>query len=748
MTTLTPTPKQQFLDANGNPLSGGKVYSYAAGTTSPLVTYTDESGTTPNTNPVILDSRGEAEIWLGVASYKLKLTTSTDVEIWTVDNIVSASVQALADLSESNGSALVGYLPAGTGAVATTVQAKLRQTVSVKDFGAVGDGITNDTVAIQAAVDYARSSNNETVVFSAGRYLITNTINIGPGTKIQGSNTDYGGVAGTTSFPLQLSDSKGTVIIFAPTTEKSLFVPSLPLGGSAAWSAISIKGLNIWGNTTPDAFHRAELGIAADITTSLYAIDFDNVQYGNVENVAIMGFQAGIREGHGCQENTFTKVNIQRCRVSVLYSSMTSAAEATSSVWRDCVMRTSLHAVQCIDDGSQTYSGDSLQIRFHSCYFEDVASHGFVLARRSKDWCFVDCYGEQIGKDTGVATRSCFYVGAGAGIGAATTLNSLSILGGQYAGDDSAASIFLQANYTDGVNLIGCTAKRFGVGISATANTRDKSIYMANPLFNSVPTLFSGTTNKLQGIYRTVTTEGGSNEVILKISSITADGDLVVFPAVGSNLRLGDGGTTGDVRPGNAAVDLGDSAIRWRYIYSDGLTTDANYLLYGKTAYVSTSTDGVALNKLGFIQASYTSSPAVYLNRNGTDGTLVSCIKAGVNVGSISVTASATAYNTSSDYRLKENVNDLQGSGTFIDALRPRSWEWKATGATGAGFIAHELQSVSPSSVTGTKDAVDADGNPEFQAVEYGSAEVIANLIAEVQALRIRLAGLESKFKE
>jgi len=54
MTTLTPTPKQQFLDANGNPLSGGKVYTYAAGTTTPLVTYTDESGTTPNTNPVIL----------------------------------------------------------------------------------------------------------------------------------------------------------------------------------------------------------------------------------------------------------------------------------------------------------------------------------------------------------------------------------------------------------------------------------------------------------------------------------------------------------------------------------------------------------------------------------------------------------------------------------------------------------------------------------------------------------------------
>jgi hypothetical protein len=91
MATLTPVPKIQFFDINGNPLVGGKLYSYAAGTTTPLATFTDQGGGTPNANPVILDSRGEANVWLGSSSYKLRLTTAADVDIWTVDNIVNTT---------------------------------------------------------------------------------------------------------------------------------------------------------------------------------------------------------------------------------------------------------------------------------------------------------------------------------------------------------------------------------------------------------------------------------------------------------------------------------------------------------------------------------------------------------------------------------------------------------------------------------------------------------------------------------
>jgi len=86
-TLLSPTPKLQFFDANGAPLAGGLLYTYEAGSTTPLATYTDSTGVSANTNPIVLDSRGEANVWLEGATYKFALYTSVGVLIWTVDNI-------------------------------------------------------------------------------------------------------------------------------------------------------------------------------------------------------------------------------------------------------------------------------------------------------------------------------------------------------------------------------------------------------------------------------------------------------------------------------------------------------------------------------------------------------------------------------------------------------------------------------------------------------------------------------------
>lgn len=160
---------QQFFDNNGVPLSGGKLYSYAAGTTTPQATYTSISGATPLSNPIILDSAGRVptgEIWLTAGSnYKFVLKTSVDVTLATWDNITGINGTGI-----TSNAVNVQYDPAGTGAVSTNVQAKLRESVSVKDFGAVGDGVTDDSAAIQAAIEAVRNSGGGVVNIPAGTF--------------------------------------------------------------------------------------------------------------------------------------------------------------------------------------------------------------------------------------------------------------------------------------------------------------------------------------------------------------------------------------------------------------------------------------------------------------------------------------------------------------------------------------------------------------------------------------------------
>lgn len=178
----------QFFDNNGVPLSGGKLHVYEAGTTTLAVTYTSRSASTPNSNPIILDSAGRVseEIWVdpGVF-YKFTLSDANSVVLWTKDNIPGI-------IAEDTLSAdIISYNPPFTGAVTSnyTVADKLAQYVSVKDFGAVGDGITDDTVAIQTAIDALQNANGGRLMFPNGEYYITSTLNIGDATPLSPNNT-------------------------------------------------------------------------------------------------------------------------------------------------------------------------------------------------------------------------------------------------------------------------------------------------------------------------------------------------------------------------------------------------------------------------------------------------------------------------------------------------------------------------------------------------------------------------------
>jgi hypothetical protein len=197
--SLMQEPRLQFFDNSGRPLAGGRLYTYAAGTTTPLATYTTSAGNVALPNPVILDAAGRATVWLGAASYKLELRTSADVVLWTVDNVYDWGQILKADLASTasgKGAAMIGYQSPAPGASPSTVKAKLDQTVSVADYGAVCDGVTDTTAAIQAALTAAAG---KVLTFNSGNTCLVGQLIVPSGTTLLGpgklklkplSNTD------------------------------------------------------------------------------------------------------------------------------------------------------------------------------------------------------------------------------------------------------------------------------------------------------------------------------------------------------------------------------------------------------------------------------------------------------------------------------------------------------------------------------------------------------------------------------
>jgi hypothetical protein len=255
----------QFFDNNGAILSGGLLYTYAAGTTTAQTTYTSSSGSIAQANPIVLDSSGRVpnEIWLtsGVF-YKFVLKNSVGVTIGTYDNI--DGINDFSSFSASSGSSLIGYQPAGTGAVATTVQAKLRQTVSVKDFGAVGDGTTNDTAAIQLALN--TSSN---VYFPVGNYRVTAQLNI-----VTSGQTVYGD--GDLS---KLTADSGTFTVLRAYNVNDVTVKNLKINGAGSYTGISDGACLQFNNVnygTASGLHCTNHGFAGVLIQNSYYMDVNN----------------------------------------------------------------------------------------------------------------------------------------------------------------------------------------------------------------------------------------------------------------------------------------------------------------------------------------------------------------------------------------------------------------------------------------------------------------------------------------
>ena len=221
----------QFFDDNGNPLSGGLLYTYEAGTTTPQATYTDSNGNVANSNPIVLDAAGRVpyQVWLtDGASYKFILKTSLGVTVWTED-----------DIPAGVSSADVSFLQAGAGAVTRTVQSKLRDVVSAKDFGAVGNGVTDDTAAIQAALNTGASA----VFLPQGTYKITSKITVGTTVYGTGPQTFISLAGATAQF--ELNADRSTIYGLTFVANATMSVPAVEVTGyKAFWSIYSLSMYN------------------------------------------------------------------------------------------------------------------------------------------------------------------------------------------------------------------------------------------------------------------------------------------------------------------------------------------------------------------------------------------------------------------------------------------------------------------------------------------------------------------------
>jgi hypothetical protein len=157
---------------------------------------------------------------------------------------------------------------------------------------------------------------------------------------------------------------------------------------------------------------------------------------------------------------------------------------------------------------------------------------------------------------------------------------------------------------------------------------------------------------------------------------------------------------------------------------------------------------GICIRNQGHILSNTQATGAISAFRRDGDGSLITFHNSSSTaIGSISVAGSTTAYNTSSDYRLKENIVDLTGAADRVNQLQVHRFNFIANPeATVDGFLAHEVQAIVPEAITGEKDAVDDDGNPEYQGIDQSKlvpllTAALQEAIGEIESLKARLTA-------
>jgi hypothetical protein len=223
-----------------------------------------------------------------------------------------------------------------------------------------------------------------------------------------------------------------------------------------------------------------------------------------------------------------------------------------------------------------------------------------------------------------------------------------------------------------------------------------------------------------------------SPTAVLDVRRGDADGKIAEFhTSTGYGIELGSSQTEAYIKAGTSQLlQVHTNGAERMRINSDGRVdyrTNAAAGVYGVSI---TATD--SQSDIGVAGSGTSSQHRIkFFNTNG-------------QVGAINTSGSATSYNTSSDYRLKENVTTSWDATSRLKQLKPSRFNFKTDKDTTVdGFLAHEVSSVVPEAITGEKDAKDADGNPIMQSIDQ--SKLVPLLVKTIQELEARITALEAK---
>jgi hypothetical protein len=289
---------------------------------------------------------------------------------------------------------------------------------------------------------------------------------------------------------------------------------------------------------------------------------------------------------------------------------------------------------------------------------------------------------------------------------------------------DSSGQLVLQTTTSGGVATTAVTIDNSqNVGVGATPSAWG-SAYAGKVIQIGNSAITSYTDNRIQ---------------LLQNAYVNSSGNFI-YQANGYSLLYALGASSGQHTWYNSASGTAGGTVS----YTQAMTLDASgSLLVGTTTAPESFTTKIAsvFNGGGTALYAYNASTAAdssFVSKvANTSCSLGYWLYNSTNVGKITTNGTGTTYGTSSDYRLKKNVQRMTGALAKVAILNPVTYTWKTDDSDGQGFIAHELQIVFPDAVQGEKDAVDADGNPIYQGID--TSFLVATLTAAIQELNAKV---------